>query len=110
MEVVEMFVPIAFFAMIVLLVYFTSKYNYQTKKALLEKGVNIELTKRRFPFLEIGFTAIGIGLGLALAVFPLASNLSEESKGLLIAAFTTLFGGVGLVTAFLIRRRLDEKK
>jgi hypothetical protein len=47
---------------------------------------------------------------LALAVFPLSSNLSEESKGLLIAAFTSLFGGLGLVTAFFIRRRLDEKK
>jgi hypothetical protein len=53
MGVVEMFVPIAFCAMIVLVVYFTTKYNYQTKKALLEKGVNIELAKRRFPFLEI---------------------------------------------------------
>jgi Ca2+/Na+ antiporter len=110
MEVVEMFIPVAFCAMIVLVVYFTTKYNYQTKKAIIDKGVNIELKKKKFPFLEIGLTAIGIGLGLAIAAFPLSSNLSKEIKELLIGAFTLLFGGVGLVSAFFIRIRLEEKK
>jgi hypothetical protein len=47
---------------------------------------------------------------LAIAAFPLSSNLSKEIKELLIGAFTLLFGGVGLVSAFFIRIRLEEKK
>ena len=109
-SLVEIFIPIAFFAAIVLIVYFTSKYNYQIKKAILDKGGNIELAKKRFPFLEIGLTILGIGLGLAISVIPQSSNLSEDSKDLLIGACILLFGGAGLVSAFFIRKRLDEKK
>jgi len=104
------FVPIAFFALIVLVVFFIAKYNYQIKKAILDKGGSIELTKKRFPFLEIGVTILGIGLGLGFSVIPQSSNLPEGSKGLLIGACILLFGGLGLVSAFFIRRRLDENK
>ena len=103
-------VPIGFFALIVLVVFFIAKYNYQTKKAILDKGGNIELTKKKFPFLEIGVTILGIGLGLGFSVIPQSSNLPEDSKGLLIGACILLFGGLGLISAFLIRRKLDEKK
>jgi hypothetical protein len=109
-SLVEIFVPIAFFALIVLVVYFTSKFNYQTKKAILDKGGNIELAKKKFPFLEIGLTVLGVGLGLAISVIPQASNLPEDSKDLLIGACVLFFGGGGLVSAFYIRKRLDEKK
>lgn len=85
-------------------------FNYQIKKAILDKGGNIELAKNKFPFLEIGLTILGIGLGLAISVFPQSSNLPEDSKGLLIGACILLFGGAGLVSAFFIRKRLDEKK
>lgn len=102
-------VPIAFFALIVLVVYFTSKYNYQIKKAILDKGGNIEVTKKKFPFLEIGLTILGIGLGLAVSVIPQSSNLPEDSKGLLIGACILIFGGLGLVSAFYIRKRIEKQ-
>ncbi len=106
----EIFIPVSFFALIILVVYFTSKFNYQTKKAILEKGGKIELHKRKFPFLELGLTILGIALGLAFAVIPQSLNLSEDAKGLLIGASILFFGGLGLISAFFIRRRLDEKK
>lgn len=107
---VPMLVPIAFFALIVLVVYFIAKYNYQIKKAIIDKGGNIEYKKRKFPFLEIGLTILGIGLGLAFAVIPQSSNLPEESKDLLVGACVLLFGGGGLISAFFIRKKIDEKK
>jgi hypothetical protein len=109
-SLVEVLVPMTFFALIALVVYFTAKFSYQTKKAILEKGGNIELAKRKFPFLEIGLTTIGIGLGLAFSVIPESSSLSEDSKGLLIGASILFFGGAGLVSAFFMRKRIDEKK
>lgn len=109
-SLVDIFVPISFFALIVLVVYFTAKFNYKTKKAILDKGGKIELDRKRFPFLEIGLTILGIGLGLAISVIPQSSSLPEDSKDLLIGACILLFGGAGLVSAFFIRKRLDEKR
>ncbi len=109
-SLVEIFVPVSFFALIVLVVYFTTKYNYQIKKAIIDKGGDIEIAKKKFPFLEIGLTILGVGLGLAISVIPQSSNLSEDSKDLLIGACILLFGGAGLVSAFFIRKKLDEKK
>ena len=109
-HIVEILVPIAFFALTAFVVYFSVKYNYRIKKAILDKGGNLERTKKKFPFLEIGLTALGIGLGLAVSVFPQSSNLPEDSKDLLIGACILLFGGGGLVSAFFIRKKLDEKK
>ena len=107
---VEVFVPIAFFAMIVLVVYFTSKYNYQIKKAILEKGGNIELTKKKFPFLELGFVIFGIGLGLAASALIQSLSLNGEAKDLLTSSSILLFGGAGLVSSFFIRKKLDGNK
>lgn len=107
-EIALLLVPITFFVLIVLVVFFTSKYSYQTKKAIIEKGGNIEFPKKKFPFLEIGLTALGIGLGLAFSVIPASVNISEDAKGLLTGAFILIFGGLGLVSAFYIRRKLEK--
>jgi len=106
----ETLVPIAVFAMIVLIVYFIGKFRYQTNKAILEKGGNIELSKKKFPLIEIGLTVIGIGVGLGLSVFAQASNLTEDTKGLLIGACITFFGGLGLVSAYLIRKKIEKEQ
>jgi hypothetical protein len=105
----EIFVPITFFALIGLILYFTLKYNYQIKKTILEKGGSIEVTKKRFPLLEIGLSLIGLGLGLAVSVIPQSTNLPDDSKGLLIGACILLFGGLGLISAFIIRRRIEKQ-
>ena len=106
----DFIIPIAFFALIVLVVYFTTKYNYKTKMAILEKGGKIETTKKRFPFLEVGLSLLGIGLGLAISVIPQSSGLPESSKDLLVGAFVLLFGGIGLVSAFFIRMRIEKQQ
>lgn len=102
-------ITIAFFVLIALVVYFITKYNYQVKKAILDKGGNIEQVKKKAPFLESGLTIIGVGLGLAMAVIPQTSQLPGDSKDLLTGACILLFGGGGLVSAFFIREKLDEK-
>lgn len=108
-ELAEISITIAFFALIVLVVYFITKYNYQVKKAILDKGGSIEKVKRKAPFLESGLTIIGIGLGLAIAVIPQTSQLPGDSKDLLTGACILLCGGGGLVSAFFIREKLDDK-
>ncbi len=109
-ELVEILIPIAFFSAVAVVICFITVYNYRTKKEILEKGGNIELPRKRFPLLEIGLAILGIGLGLVASSIVKASNLPAESKDLLIGACILLFGGGGLISAFFIRRNLDEKK
>jgi hypothetical protein len=109
-ELAGIIITIAFFALIVLVVYFVTKYNYQVKKAILDKGGSIENVKRKFPFLESGLTIIGVGLGLAVSVIPQSSQLPGDSKDLLSGACVLLFGGGGLVSAFFIRKKIDDRK
>jgi hypothetical protein len=105
----EIFVPVSFFALIGLIVYFTLKYNYQIKQTILEKGGSIEVTRKKFPLLEIGLTIIGLGLGLGVSVIPQSTNLPDDSKGLLIGACILLFGGLGMVSAIIIRSRIEKQ-
>ncbi|MCG8702175.1 MAG: hypothetical protein MI922_29245 [Bacteroidales bacterium] len=109
-SLVEILVPVAFLALVFLITYFALKYNYQLKKAILEKGGTVELNKRKFPFLEIGLTVFGIGFGLVVSAMLQSLNIPNNSKELLVGACILLFGGAGLVSAFFIRKNLDEKK
>jgi hypothetical protein len=109
MNELDLLIPITLFASIAIIIIFLLKYNFQIKKAIIDKGGNIELANKKFPFLEIGLTILGIGVGLAVSVFPQLSNLPEDSKDLLIGACILLFGGSGLISAFFIRKKIDEK-
>lgn len=110
MDLAGIIVPVGFFALVVLVVYFTAKFNYQTKKAILEKGGKIEEGKKKFPVFEIGLTILGIGLGLAVAVIPRSFDLPEESKELLMGACILFFGGLGLTSAFFIKKRVEKQQ
>lgn len=105
----EVLIPVAFFTMITLVVYFTARFNYLTKKEVLEKGGDVEMAKRRFPFFELGITVIGIGVGLIFAVIPQSMNLPENIQGLFTGASILIFGGAGIVTSFFIRKKIDAK-
>ncbi len=109
-EIIDSIVPLALFTLIVLVVYFPAKFNYQIKKSIIEKGGNIQLPQKTFPFLEIGLTLLGIGMGLGFAVIPQQSGLDGDAKDLMTAACILLFGGIGLISSFFIRRKLDAKK
>jgi len=105
----EVLIPVAFFTMLTLVVYFTARFNYLTKKEILEKGGGIEMAKRRFPFFELGITIIGIGVGLLFAVIPQSMNIPENIQGLFTGASILVFGGAGIVLAFFLRKKLDAK-
>lgn len=106
----EILVPVSFFAMVVLIVFFTSKYKHQTKKAIIESGGNIEFPKRKFPLLEVGLTVLGIAIGLAVAVIPQSANLPDSSTGFLTGASILLFGSVGMLLSFFIRKKLEKRE
>jgi divalent metal cation (Fe/Co/Zn/Cd) transporter len=107
MQIAEIVIPMSMFAMVVLIVFFVSKYNYQTKKLLIENGQKIDTPKRKVG-LEFGFTLAGAGVGLLLAMVFGLFDIFEPFMGLIIPGSILAFGGIGLVQAFYIRKKMDN--
>lgn len=102
-------IPITFFLLIGFIVYHTNRNNYLLKKAIVDKGGDYKFPKKRFPGLEIGITMLGFGLGLAAATIPQSMNLEEETQELLTGACVIFFSGLGFLSAYLIRKKVDDK-
>jgi len=109
-ESFKILIPIALFATIGFIVFYTLKYNYETKKAILERGGDAVLSRKKFPFFELGMLMLGVGVGLGLAAIPVSMDIPDDTKGLLVSAFIISTGGAGLISGFFIRRRLHERK
>jgi len=110
---VEILVPIALFAMIFGIVYVVSSSRHKQIMAMIEKGADPALFRRKGRFnknsiLKYGLLFIGVGVGILLG------NLLESMAGLQTEAayfsMILLFGGAGLITAFLIEGKKKEEK
>lgn len=107
-QVVVFAVPIAAFIMVVAIRYLQSKENM----SMIEKGMNpAENRHNRRQYnpsqtLKNGFLFVGAGMGLLLAV--LITNifhLSDESNTAIFFALVAIFGGAGLLGAYLYERK-----
>ena len=108
-SIFETLIPISFFALIALIVYFTARFRYKLKKAIIEKGGTVEFNKTRFPFLEIGITALGVGVGFLISSLVLMTTIDVVAKDLMTLATIVIFGAAGMIAAFFVRRRLNER-
>ncbi len=110
----EIIIPIAFFATVVLIVYFTVKYNNKTKKMeheermlAIEKGVAMpEMPKKKkqkeYNSFMSPFILIGIGLGF-LAVWIFDTGWST------FGGYIAFFMGVGMLAAHLLNQKYKKK-
>jgi hypothetical protein len=84
---------------------------------------NVELpdfASHSFGGLKIGFLLVGLGLGLLVGLMISTELVSDgynydnwrdrETFGLAYAASVLLFGGIGLITSFLIETRVNRKR
>ncbi len=108
--VIEELVPFGFFAAVILIFYFTSKYKYQLRKEMLASGVALDMPKKQYPFLEIALTIIGVGLGLGLTtvMFVQSPDLEPSEKSLLLFSFTFVLGGIGMICGYFLARRIGK--
>ncbi len=107
------FIPITFFITVSLMIYRVVEQENQTKRKMIEAGMNPNdqtKTKRRFGFgaLKAGALMIGLGLGLFLAklledIFHIA-NPEAIYFGLIL-----IFGGAGLLIAHKIARKQEQE-
>ncbi|MGL4852734.1 MAG: DUF6249 domain-containing protein [Phocaeicola sp.] len=74
---------------------------------------NLGLSKRTFSALKVGCLLVGIGLGVfigLLLTLQLGLEKNYELKGTAYGASVLLFGGIGLLVAFIIEVRMNKHK
>ncbi|MFA5329912.1 MAG: DUF6249 domain-containing protein [Prolixibacteraceae bacterium] len=108
----EILIPLAFFALV-----FGSWYIYITSRnkerlALIEKGADPELFKTKadansgYRTFKAGLFLIGIALGIVAAYFLTEGGMEEEPA---YFSMIFLFGGIGLVTSFLLQKKFIKE-
>jgi len=111
---VEILVPIALFASIFGIVYIAVTAKNKERLALIEKGMDASIFKEatqthgRYGALKWGLVIVGIGIGLILGnIFDMNGIMDEEVA---YSAMVFVFGGIGLLTYYLLIRRIKPEK
>ncbi|MBA7516684.1 hypothetical protein ES705_08732 [subsurface metagenome] len=94
---VSVLVPLAFFAAIVLSLFFYYRSRHQERMAMIEKGIELKNAKSGRPLqaLKIGVLSIGIAFGIFFGYLMTEYTIINE-----VASYFTmilLFGGISLV-------------
>ncbi len=105
---IPIFITLGAFLMVVALRYLQNKENM----AMIEKGMNPSEGKQNrrqtnpSQTLKNGLLFVGAGLGLLLAIiFTHTLNLEDESRTGIFFALIAIFGGAGLLGAYLYERK-----
>jgi len=108
---VEIMVPLAFFASIVLILYMFYSTRNKERMALIEKGADASLFrtgKKPFSVLKLGMFFVGVGIGiLAGNILAVSTNLEEPVP---YFSMILLFGGASLIAYYLIEKKKKEKE
>lgn len=97
---------ISLFISAVLVIFIIAKYNYLIRKAMIEKGTEVD--KRKMNYLDSGCIVLGVGVGLGISSVFTVMDLSEDTMDLLIYSVILICGGLGLVAAHLIRAKYEK--
>ena len=112
MNVIEILVPIAFFAMVFGIAYLYFLTRNRERMALIEKGADASLFntgKTRGSgsvLLNMALLATGIGIGVLCGALLEKAGIEE---GVAFPAAIFLFAGLGLLTSYLIEQRSRAK-
>jgi hypothetical protein len=107
-----LFIPLSFFASIVLIVYIYISNRNKERMALIDKGMDASIFQNKAPGFRIlsfklGFFLVGLGIGLLIGnILAAYTQLLEE-----VAYFSMLllFGGASLIVFHLLEKTLLEK-
>ncbi len=107
----DILVPLGFFAIIFGIVYVGVTARNRERMAMIEKGINPKDFMAGKPnvyvILKWALLLAGVGLGLFIgSLLETYTGIQEEPAYFASALF---FGGVGLIIAFLISKRAEEK-
>ena len=109
----EILVPIAIFAMVFGIIFILVTARNRERMAMIDKGVNPQdfMNKSKssiYGILKWALLLVGLGLGLFIgSLLDTYTQIQEEPA---YFASTLFFGGLGLVLAFLISKKAEDKE
>ncbi len=109
-QVIESFIPIVFFASVLIAVYFFLRYRNSERLALIEKAADPSMFKTtgvrfRFPWIKIGILSTGVGIGILVGGFLQNTGMYMlDDTGIPFSML--VFGGLAMVLA----AKLDKPK
>ena len=104
----EVILGIAFFTLIISVIFIIARYTYLIRKAMAENGLKAPKTFSKTRLMHIGGILIGLGLGLMVSSIFTLMELSENTADLLIWGTIVLFGGFGLIVAHLLEEKFGR--
>lgn len=105
----DIFVPLGFFLSLFAILYVYWSTRSKERLALIEKGVDAQIfksTPSKYTLLKWGIVFIGAAVGV-IAGYGLSLIMNQHVA---YFAMIFLFGGIGLIAAYLITRKLSEKE
>jgi hypothetical protein len=109
----DLFVPLAFFATAFGIIWVIFSSRNRERMAMIEKGVspkdfNLQQKSSVFGILKWGLLLAGVGFGIFVG--SLLDTYTEIAHEAAYFACALLFGGLGLLLAFLITKKGSEKE
>lgn len=108
----DILVPIVFFGVVFGIVYIIVTANHKEKMTMIEKGADPTLFKRQkwghYNTFKYGLFLVGISIGIFVAGALDEADITSD----VAAYFSSIlfFGGLALVAAFLLRKKLDKEE
>ncbi|BFP41427.1 hypothetical protein L0P88_11660 [Muricauda sp. SCSIO 64092] len=94
--------------MITLIVFILARYNFLIKKMRMERGDNSAFARNSYSFMDIGCIVLSFGIGLGISSIFTTLEIREDTMYLLIYATIFTCGGIGLMVAHYIRKKVGK--
>jgi len=98
---------IGFFSAMVIAYYFYLKFRSTERMKLAEKDENLAqlMMKRKVPWNIIGYSALGIGVGLVVGFYLGYVTQDDDLMGILMFSLSILFGALGIIIGQAIEKK-----
>ena len=96
------------FLMVTVIVFILARYNFLVQKMKLEQGGGHASAKNSYSFMDIGCIVFSFGIGLGISSIFTILDLAEDTMYLLIYATIFTCGGLGLMVAHYIRKKIGR--
>lgn len=90
------------------IVYIIARFNYLTKKAMLEKGLSPTPSLNKNRLIDIGCMLFFLGIGVMTTSFYNTASLNEDQTDLLTWGTILVIGSFGPISAYFIRQRIER--